>query len=248
MSETQNRNINQLIDIHSHILPQVDNGSVSMEQTKNMLKIAYEEGITYIIATPHYSVGCRNADKEELYNKLKAVRAEAEKINENFTIDIGNEVYYSEDIIEHLRKEKALTLAGTRYVLVKFAETDPYETIKTGIHRLLIYGYYPILAHVEKYDCLYNNYEDIYNLIHLGCYMQMNISSLNKITDKKTAFCINLIKYDLVHIISTDSHSDYNRAPRMLEGLNRIRKKCGEQVINQLFIENTRRLIHNERI
>ncbi len=241
--------MNQLIDIHSHILPQVDNGSVSMEQTKNMLKIAYEEGITYIIATPHYSVGCRNADKEELYNKLKAVRAEAEKIDENFTIDIGNEVYYSEDIIEHLRKEKALTLAGTRYVLVKFAGTDTYETIKTGIHRLLIYGYFPILAHVERYDCLYRNYEGIYDLIHLGCYMQMNIASFNrKITDKRMAFCMNLIKYDLVHIISTDSHSDYNRAPRMSEGLNRIRKKCGDQVINQLLIENTKKLINNVKI
>ncbi len=69
----------QLIDIHCHILPAVDNGSVSMEQTRNMLKIAYEEGITYIIATPHYGAGCINPDKSELEEKLRNYRASAQR-------------------------------------------------------------------------------------------------------------------------------------------------------------------------
>lgn len=242
--------LNHWIDIHSHILPAVDDGSVSLIQTRNMLRIAYEEGIHYIIATPHYGAGCRNPDKEEIKKKLELVQQEAGKIDPSFRVEIGNELYYSEDIIEHLRKEKAFTLAGTRYVLVKFAKTDDYETIKTGIHRLLIYGYLPILAHVEKYDSLYQDFEGIYNIIRLGGYMQMNTTSLmGNYLDKHTFYCRQLMEYGLVHVLGTDSHSDYSlRAPRMKDGISLIRKKFGEDLVNKIMLENTGKLLKNQYI
>lgn len=242
--------LNQWIDIHSHILPAVDDGSVSLMQTRNMLQIAYDEGIHFIIATPHYGVGCRNPDKEELKKKLDLVQQEAGKIDPSYRVELGNELYYSEDIIEHLRKKEAFTLAGTRYVLVKFSGEDDYATIKTGLHRLLIYGYLPILAQVEKYECLYQNFEGIYNIIRLGGYMQMNIGSLTESRhNKRTAFCKKLIEYELVHILGTDSHSDSSpRAPRMQEGILFLRRKYGESLVKKILIENTDKLLKNEYI
>lgn len=237
--------MNRWIDIHSHILPSVDDGSVGMTQTKNMLKIAYEEGIRSIIATPHYGAGCRNTDKKELKEKLELVRHMAKQLDEAFCIELGNEIYYSEEIITDLRKGKALTLAGTRYVLVEFAAEEEYKEIKTGLHRLLIYGYLPVLAHVEKYKSLYRNYDGIHDLIWLGAYMQMNISSL---TGKEAAYCKKLLGYELVHILGTDAHSDYRRAPFIDAGLSVIQKKYGESMINQLLTENALKLLHNEKI
>jgi protein-tyrosine phosphatase len=227
----------------------VDDGSVSMEQTKNMLKIAHEEGIIVLIATPHYGVGCLNTDVEVLKKKLEQVRQEAKQIDENFRIELGNELYYDDEIIEHLRKKKALTLAGTRYVLVEFNKEDEYQNIKTGLHRLLIHGYLPILAHVERYDCLYDNLDRIDELIRLGAYMQMNISSITgKLTDRETRNCKKLMDYGMIHLVCTDSHSDYKRAPRMKEGLSRIKRRYGDQVLHQILIENTRKLINNQHI
>jgi len=241
--------LNQWVDIHSHILPAVDDGSVNMQQTRNMLEIAHNEGIRYIIATPHYGVGCRNPDHEELLQKLEKVRQEAIKIDENFQIGLGNEIYFSEDILEDLRKKKALTLEGTRYVLVEFATYDNYRNMKIGLHRLLINGYLPILAHVERYECLYQNYGGIYEMIELGAYMQMNISSIiGKITDRRTSFCKKLMEKGLIHLIATDSHSDNGRAPRMREGISYMNKKYGEGVVNQLLIENTTKLLNNKYI
>lgn len=241
--------MNQWIDIHNHILPAVDDGSVSMKQTKNMLKIAYEEGIHYIIATPHYGAGCRNTDISELTDKLDLVRQEAKQIDEDFRIDLGNEIYYSEDILEDLRKKKALTLAGTRYVLVEFSSDEAYKDIKTGLRRLLIHGYLPVLAHAEKYECLYRSYKEISDLIWLGAYMQMNISSITDgYASRRAVHCRKLLDYGLIHILGTDAHSDYIRAPRMLEGLAFIRKKYGDFMIDQLLVENTLKLLHNERI
>lgn len=237
------------IDIHSHILPSVDDGSVSMQQTKNMLDIAYQDGIRVILATPHYGVGCRNSDQEELQIKLELVRKEAAEINSNFRIELGNELFFSDDIIEHLRKKKALTLAGTRYVLVEFPSSDSYLNIRTGLHRLLINGYLPVLAHVERYDCLYQDFEGIDNMIRLGAYMQMNISSIiGSVTNKNTAFCKKLMQYGLIHLVGTDSHSDHIRTPRMKEGISYIRRKYGEDTINQLLFENTKKLLDNKYI
>lgn len=241
--------MNQWIDVHSHLLPCVDDGSVSIQQTKNMLKIAYSQGINHIIATPHYGAGCRNPSPEELLIKLELVRQEANKIHENFHIELGNELFFSDDIIEHLRKKKALTLAGTRYVLVEFAVQDNYQTIRLGLHRLLINGYLPILAHVERYESLYEDYDKIFDMIELGAYMQMNISSIaGKIPNRRRRFCKKLIEYNLIHFIGTDSHSDSGRAPLMLDGINCIRRKYGEKIIEQLLQDNTSRLLQNQFI
>ena len=161
----------RLIDIHCHILPAVDNGSINMEHTKKMLKAAYEEGITYIIATPHYGAGCVNTGLPELQRKLEDVREAAVELTPDFRIELGNELYYSEDIAEHLRRGKARTLAGTRYCLMKFPGDEEYDTMKSGLHDLLIRGYYPVLSQTEDYECLYEDYEKVADLCNLGVSM-----------------------------------------------------------------------------
>jgi protein-tyrosine phosphatase len=213
-----------------------------------MLEIAHNEGIAHIIATPHYGIG-RNSAGEELQYKLDLVRQEAKKIDENFQIDLGNELYFNEDIIEHLKEKKALTLAGTRYVLVEFNVAESYHNMRAGLYRLLMNGYLPILAHVERYECLYRNYNHINDFIKLGAFMQMNISSiLGSITNRRTAFCKKLMKNGCIHFVGTDSHSDQDRAPKMRKGVSYISKKYGEDLVKQLLIENTTKLLHNKHI
>ena len=226
-----------MIDIHNHILHGVDNGSVSLLQTKNMLKMAYSQGIRRIIATPNYGVGCVNPSMHELYKKLEIVQEEAKKINSNFLIQLGNELYYSDDLIEHLRKNKALTLAGTKYVLVSFPSCIDYKELKTGLHRLLIHGYYPILSQIEKYDCLHLNYSDIYELIQLGVCMQMNCASvIGNVFNKKANYCKQLIGYELVHFIASDSHSDTIISPTMKETYDIVSKKYSPHLQTKFFL------------
>lgn len=237
------------IDIHSHILPSADNGAVNLEQTIKMLKMAHSLGINHIIATPHYGVGCRNAEIEELYKKLELVRRQAENIHKDFRIDLGNELYYSEDIIQHLRKKKALTLAGTRYVLVKFPETENYTELKAGLHRLLIYGYLPILSQAETYHCLYENYERIYDLIRLGVYMQMNLSSIShRIGSKERNHAKNLIDYGFIHMFGTNSHSVAGNSDKIKKGLHLVKKRYKESVLAELFTENALKMLKNQYI
>ena len=124
--------MNGWTDIHSHILPCVDDGSVSLKQSRKMLEIAYKEGITSMFATPHYSVGCVNMEVKELKKRYESVSDIARDIDQALVL-LGNELYYSEDIIRHLRQGKALTLNETRYVLVEFPSKESFDNIKTGI-------------------------------------------------------------------------------------------------------------------
>jgi protein-tyrosine phosphatase len=214
-----------------------------------MLEIAQNEGIAHIIATPHYEAHSRSPGSEELQSKLELVRQEAKKINENFRIDLGNELFYSDDIVEHLKQKKALTLAGTRYVLVEFTFSESYQNMRTGLYKFLMNGYLPILAHVERYECLYRRVDYINDLIKLGAFMQMNISSiLGSITNQRSRFCKRLLKNDCIHFIGTDSHSDHHRAPKMREGVSFISKKYGDGLVHQLLIENTAKLLNNKQI
>lgn len=207
-------------DIHSHILPCVDDGSVSLKQSRKMLEIAYKERITSIFATPHYSVGCVNMDVKELKKKHALLSDIAKDIDPSFMVLLGNELYYSEDIIRHLRQGKALSLNETRYVLVEFPSKESFENIKTGVHRLLIYGYLPIISHIERYDSLIDN---------LG-----NIETL--------------IEYDMLHFLGTNCHSDYRRAPYMKKGVVYLKRKFGNEVIDRLLIDNPQILLKNEYI
>lgn len=237
------------IDIHSHILPDTDNGAVDLQQTIAMLEMAYKANITTIIATPHYGVGCRNKEPAELYKKLEVVRHQARLIHKDLTIDLGNELYYSEDIIRDLRKGQALTLAGTRYVLVKFPETVSYEDIKTGIHRLLIYGYLPILSQVETYTCLQGEYEKINELIKLGAYMQMTISNINSsLGNKDGYYARKLLDYGLIHMFGTDAHSSAGKSERIKEGISFVHKRYEESFLADLFAGNAKKLLLNQYI
>ncbi|MDF2801435.1 MAG: Protein-tyrosine-phosphatase [Anaerocolumna sp.] len=237
------------IDIHSHILPDTDNGAVDLNQTIAMLEMANQANITSIIATPHYGVGCRNPEPKDLYKKLELVRRQAKIINKDLTIALGNELYYSEDIIGDLRKEKALTLAGTRYVLVKFPDTESYEDIKTGIHRLLMYGYLPILSQVETYNCLQGEYEKIHDLIKLGAYMQMTISSLSGgLGNKEGYYAKKLLDYGLTHMFGTDSHSVTGKSEKIKQGISTVQKRYQDSFLADLFTGNAIKLLQNKYI
>lgn len=240
---------NFYIDVHAHILPGVDDGSGSMEETIQMLQIALDQGIRTIIATPHYITGGKNASVEQLKMVCAQVREEAEKLDKEFKILLGNELYYSEAIIEDLKSQKALTLADSKYVLVEFSVRDSYERIYKGLKDLLYSGYAPILAHVERYHCLNKKMELINDLSRLGCYIQMNSDSLvGGIFNSEANFNRKLLNNGLIHLIGSDCHSSEIRKPKMKDTVMILRKKCDEGLIHKIFLENPVNILKNTYI
>lgn len=231
--------MNGFVDIHAHILPGVDDGSSSMDETVRMLHIAYEQGIRTIVATPHYIPGGNNIPIEEISEVKDQVQKKIAEIGLSLNLLLGNEIYCSGSVAGLLKSGKALTLAGSRYVLVEFSPKEAYDTMYYKLGGLILAGYLPVLAHVERYCCFNKNDSRIRELVEMGCLIQMNASSiLDSIFDTKTRHNRRLIKQGLVHFIGSDCHDDRNRIPCMKAAEMILRKKCEEELLNRMFYEN----------
>lgn len=236
-------------DVHTHILPDVDDGSKSMEETIKMLHIAQEQQIKTIIATPHYIPGGRNTPVDVLRQRLEQVQAEAIKINPDMKIFLGNEIYYSDSVVEELKSGKVLTLADSRYVLVEFSTKETDQHIYRALSCLIRSGYIPILAHVERYRCFYKKEYLIHDLIEAGCYIQMNSNSLiGGFLDREAAYHRNLLEQGLIHLIGSDCHDEKVRIPSMIKTAQMLMKKYDEGLVNKILFTNPLKVLENKYI
>lgn len=237
------------IDIHTHILPGVDDGSPNMEETVRMLKQAYEQDIRTIIATPHFIAGKNNMPVEQLRIIRDRVQEEAYKLDSEFEILLGNELYYSDSVIAELQAGRALTLAGSSYVLVEFNIGVSYDKLIKAIGELYRTGYIPVLAHAERYLCLYHKEYMYSSLVDSGCYIQMNADSLKGgIFNSDAAFNLKMVKRQLVHFIGSDCHDADRRKPAIMTAVKALGKKCDEELINRICIDNPAKVTVNSYI
>jgi len=237
------------VDLHTHILPGVDDGARNLEETIRMLRIAYQEGIRTVIATPHFVAGAKNVPVDRLRLLCDQVQQEAQKIDPNMRILLGNEIYYSESVLEALQLGTALSLAGSRYVLIEFYPKETFKNIFQGLGGLVRAGYLPILAHMERYQCLYKKEDSVIELINLGCYLQMNSNSLiGSILDTEAKYHRKLVAQGLIHFLGSDCHDDKERIPSMLKAKLQLQKKCEEDLLNRIFYEHPFKVLENTYI
>ena len=141
-----------IFDIHCHILPNVDDGAKDGKTTKRMLQRAVEEGIDAIVATPHYSCEMEDEEIEQIRQKFLMIQKWWKEKEPDKELYLGSELYYSEGLIAALERGAALTMNGTRYILVEFPIYLNFQNIKKAVQKLLYAGYIPIIAHVERYE------------------------------------------------------------------------------------------------
>lgn len=236
------------IDMHTHILPGIDDGAESMDETLRMAGRAYEEGIRLIIATPHYGImnpGFSRFNAEEVFERARAIIKEKYP---DMGLALGNEIFYTgPSMIDDLSKGQALTIAGTDYVLVEFSPIDPLKKIEAGIRDITLGGFRPILAHAERYEALYKDLGAVEGLIYAGAAIQINSRSLTRgRLDKRTRWVKQLVKEDMVHLISSDCHNDSTRSPLMTDAADKLRQWTDEETFIKIMTDNPRRILQNK--
>lgn len=229
-----------LVDIHCHILPGVDDGAPDMETSRAMIRDAYEQGVRYIIATPHYRPEMFEPSMKKVIRVYHELRDYAEEVG--IGLRLGCEYYRNEQMIRHLDKKLRPTMLGSRYVLTEFSTNDSFVTIRNYIYELLTKGYRPIVAHVERYFCCQEP-ERIQELKKLGTQIQINADSVlgyEGHTIKK--FCASLMKDDLVDFIGSDAHNLEGRKMNLGKCATYVRKKMGQDYAEEIFVDNPRRI------
>lgn len=227
-------------DIHSHILPGVDDGSQSLEESILMLEIAEKENIHKIILTPHQKPDRKCVSVEGIHKRLQQLQEELKQRQSNIMLYPGSEIMFSHDAVERLLNGSICTLAGSHYVLVEFMPDENWPYIRDGLYGLICSGYWPIVAHVERYMNVVKNLDRVQELIDMGCYIQINSGSLTGDWGFETKrICMKLVKNNLVHFIGTDAHKGTGtRVPKMMKCAAILKKKAGDHYAEELLREN----------
>lgn len=208
--------IQGIIDIHSHILPGVDDGSKSMEMSLQMVDLAYSQGVRKMVATPHYYPGHKNCSPETLKAIYDKLCENIKSRHDDFGLYLGQEIYYKDAVVSLLRNQEVLTMAGTRYVLVEFPTGCGMELLYGAVRRLTQAGYLPILAHVERYQVLYQQKNGIEQLMNAGALIQVNAENFGRgLFSKEKRFCIQHMKAGNIHFLGSDCHNMAQRKPDM---------------------------------
>ncbi len=238
-----------IADMHCHILPGVDDGSRNMEQTISMLQIAYDEGVRLIIATPHYHIGRMMVTADEMDAAVKQLEPVIREKFPGLELFTGQEIYYYSDAMEAVNSHKAMTMAGSQYILMEYSVDESFEIICSSVYEAVTNGYAPILAHIERYICLADRPDRVEQLIASGAFMQVNAGSVaGKSGRTIQKFVKKLLKKKMIHFVSSDAHSDRSRAPVFSEAVHILMKICKTDYCMDLLWNNTNKVINNEEI
>ncbi len=228
-----------ICDIHCHILPEVDDGASSMEESLNMLRMEFADGVQNIILTPHYRKEMFETPEEKMEQQFQALREAAKQILPELHLYLGCEVHTSMDMLEVFQYRKHLTLAGSSFVLTEFGGRDTKAYIKERCYSLLSNGYQPILAHVERYSCMMDDPGLVNGLRQMGCMIQVNAESiLGKGGWAVKRFCRKLMQEDLLDFVGSDAHGTTRRIPQMGTCADYIEKKMGTGYAGHILREN----------
>ncbi len=234
-----------IIDVHAHILPGVDDGSRDMEESLRLLDMAYREGVRAVIATPHYSRRGRNQGYEEIAAELEERFC---REHPDFRIWVGQETYYHEELAQRLRQGLGHTMAGSRYVLVEYDTGVSFQTLCRGQRQLMDAGYIPVLAHLERYGCLYEKGR-VEELIRQGSKMQMNYESLTGgFFDRQLRWCRRQVLEGHIHLLGSDMHRLDFRPPEITGALLWLEKHTEAGARDLLVRKNAERIIRDEMI
>lgn len=240
-----------MIDIHSHLIPNIDDGSKSLEESIEIIRQASFNGVTDLIVTPHFILGSTyNADntkKKTLFEQLKQkVFEENIKVN----LYLGNEVFIEPNMIELLQENQIMTLNNSRYLLFELPINNEYKNVKEIVFHLKVNGCEPILAHPERYSFFQKNPNVLFELYEQGVHFQCNTGSFYGVYGKeaKQLFLL-LLKHHMIQFLSTDTHHEkdtfYDRIEELKEDLE---KYMSEDEIEELFHENAKKIILDKKL
>ena len=167
-----------MIDFHTHILPNIDDGSRSIEETFNLIEEAKEAGFDKIVLTPHYMEGYYETDVAEREAWLEAISKNLFIKKFNGTLYLGNEIYMSDNLISLLENAKASTINNTSYVLFELPLNAEPLNLYNIIYEMEKNKIVPVLAHPERYSFVQKDPELLYDLVNKGVLLQSNYGSI----------------------------------------------------------------------
>ena len=238
-----------MIDIHTHLLNNVDDGSRDVIESLTSLKLAKLAGFTDVILTPHYICGHYENDYQTIKPKLYDLKIKLNENNISLKIHQGNEVYISEDIGELIKNGVVSKLAKSRYLLFELPQKSRVLTLNNVIDEIISAGCVPVLAHPERYLFVQHNPNELLPLIQKGVLIQSNYGSIiGQYGKEAQKTIIKILKSNMVHFLASDTH----RTGYIYGHFDRVEREflkyISEEKFEELTTTNPRQIIENNPI
>lgn len=238
-----------MIDFHTHILPNIDDGSQSIEETFNLIKEAERAGFDKIISTSHYIENYYETENREREFWIKSLSQQFSSQNINAKIYMGNEIYITENLIELLKSEKASTINNTSYVLFELPFNIEPMNLYDIVYEMLKNKLVPILAHPERYRYVQKDPDIIADLIEKGVLMQSNYGSIiGQYGKKEKILVMEFLKNNMIHFLGSDVHKQGTIYPKIPRIVNFLKDKLDEKYVDELTTENAELVLNNKKI
>ncbi len=235
-----------MIDIHTHILPSLDDGPKTIEESIGLCKIAANDGIKTIVATPHSKDGVYEAKSDDTLRKVKELNLKLKEIQLDLEILPGAEVHINERLVEYIKNGEVLTINnGRKFLLLELPFFFVPPITDELISNLRSIGIVSIISHAERITKFQKTPKILDQLVKSGTLIQITAQSLTGDFGSRERKCAEwLLKHEMVHFIASDVHSLTGRPPILSKALERAAKIIGEQKARALVSHNPKQIIN----
>lgn len=237
-----------MIDIHSHILPGIDDGAKDIKESLELARGAVAEGIRTIIATPHHQNGHYINSKESILEKVAGLNGALKKENIPLTVLPGQETRIYGEILEDYRKGEILPLNGGKYIFIELPSDHVPLYAEQLLFEIQLEGLVPIIVHPERNRGFMERPELLYQLVKKGALTQVTGASLAGFFGKKIKkFSLQMVEANLTHFVASDAHNMINRTFKMNEAFSILDDEFGDDAV-YLFKENAALLVEGKNV
>lgn len=232
-----------MVDFHSHILPDIDDGSRDYYESTRLLIEAKQAGFTKIVSTSHYAVDCFEVPEYKRKKLIDDLKQEKESLD----IILGSEIFLTYNIVDLLKEYKASTINGTNYILIELPLRNSFPNLKDFLNKLRNNDYKLILAHPERYSIIHKNFNLLYDLKELGVIFQSNYGSILGIYGGATKRTVKrMFKENLISLLGSDVHRENSIYPKIPKAIEKIKKIISEEDFKKLSNDNAEIVLKGE--
>lgn len=234
-----------MVDLHSHIIPNVDDGSRTINESIEILNEAKKVGFSDVILTSHFILDYNETKAKELLILKEKLQ---EKI-EGISLHLGMEIYIDEKIAELIQSKKVLTLAGSRYLLMELPLSNNVNYLDYVIYTLQNNNIIPVIAHPERYTAVQSDYKLVEEYIEKGCLIQSNYASILGYYGKQAQKTVKmLLKNGFINFLGSDCHRKNSIYPNIPKAIKKITKIIGKDEFYKISTVNPQKVLNNEEI
>lgn len=240
-----------MIDIHAHILPEVDDGSDSLESSLEMADMAVRSGVKAIVATPHCNIpdGECIRDAQMMHEEVLAFRQALSEYRIPLKIYEGMEIFGAENTVERFYAKELTTLNRTVYPLVEFPFAYYADEATDLLRDLISMKLRPIVAHPERYDYVLQEPTLLNRWFSMGCYLQVNRGSLlGRFGEQIEDLSFSMLERGFISFIASDAHSPEFRTTWMQDVKEMVTEEMGAENAHVLLTVNPSRMLSNLNI